>query len=142
MSLESYPHAQTAIPLAPGFGPVEVGNITVSGQEPQQHDPWERRMSHHTTPHQHGHTVAAWTTVTIVLVGFLTSGVAVVAAEPVVFWLGMGVAALGVFAGKLLSMAGMGAMPSYEVQSPVDTSLEGPDLAGHPSESVRGGVSG
>jgi hypothetical protein len=102
-------------------------------------------MSHHATRHDsgpdHGHTVAAWTTVTIVLVGFLTSGVAVVAAEPVVFWLGLGVAALGVFAGKLLSMAGMGAMPSYEVQAPADTALEGPDLTER-HEPVRGAVTG
>jgi Family of unknown function (DUF6704) len=99
-------------------------------------------MSHHTSRHDHGHTVAAWTTVSIVLVGFLTSGVAVVTAEPVVFWLGLGLAALGVLAGKLLSMAGLGALPSYEVQAPDDTALEGPDLAGHPSEPVRDRVSG
>lgn len=99
-------------------------------------------MSHHAPSDDHGHTVAAWMTVTVVLVGFSTSGIAVVAAEPVVFWLGLGVAALGVLAGRLLSMAGLGALPSYEEQAPKDTSLEGPDLTGHPSEPVRDRVSG
>lgn len=94
-------------------------------------------MRHHATPHDHGHSVAAWTTVAVVLVGFMTSGFAVVAAEPAAFWLGLGIAALGVFTGKLLSMAGMGSMPSYEVQAPADTVLEGPTLAERPSQPVR-----
>lgn len=94
-------------------------------------------MRHRATPHDHGHTVAAWTTVAVVLVGFMICGFAIVVAQPLAFWFGLGVAALGVVTGKLLSMAGLGAVPSYTVQAPADTDVEGPDLATRPSEPVR-----
>lgn len=94
-------------------------------------------MRHRATRHDHGHTVAAWVTVAVVLVGFLIGGFAIIAAEPWAFWFGIGVAALGVVTGKLLSMAGLGAVPSYSVQAPADTDLEGPTLATRPSEPVR-----
>ena len=44
---------------------------------------------------------------------------------------------MGIATGKLLSMAGMGSMPSYGVQEPADTALEGPDLADAPSGHPR-----
>lgn len=94
-------------------------------------------MRHHATPHEHGHTVAAWTTVAVVIVGFMISGFGIIVAQPLAFWFGIGIAALGVVTGKLLSMAGLGAVPSYSVQAPADTDLEGPDLASRPSEPVR-----
>ena len=94
-------------------------------------------MRHHATSHEHGHTVAAWTTVAVVLVGFMISGLAIVFAQPLAFWLGIVVAGLGVVVGKLLSMAGLGAVPSYSVQAPAETDLEGPELATRPSEAVH-----
>jgi hypothetical protein len=82
------------------------------------------------TDHTHGNSVAAWVAVSVIIVGFLIGAVAVIAAEPPVFLLGVAVVALGLAAGKLLSMAGFGSMPSYTVQEPVPTNLEGPDMSG------------
>ena len=89
-----------------------------------------------TTEQHHGNSPAAWTAVVIILIGFLISAGAVLAALPVVFWLGLGVAALGVLVGRLMAMAGFGNMPSYTVQEPTPTSLEGPTLTTEPTEGV------
>lgn len=56
----------------------------------------------------HGHSVAAWTAVTVILVGALTMSLAVVAASVLWFVIGGVVVVLGVVAGKLLAMAGYG----------------------------------
>jgi hypothetical protein len=91
-------------------------------------------MRHEATPHEHGNSVAAWTAVAIITVGFLIGAFAFFVAAPWVFVLGIAVALVGVLAGKLLSMAGLGSMPSYGVQEPADSSIEGPDLADRPSQ--------
>ncbi|HET9828785.1 MAG TPA: HGxxPAAW family protein [Nocardioidaceae bacterium] len=69
-------------------------------------------------PHHddHGHSVAAWTLVTIVLLGVLVGCVALIANQPWLFWVGLGVIVVGVIAGKVLQVMGFG-VKTYE-QSP------------------------
>ncbi len=66
-------------------------------------------MAEHEHHEDHGHSVAAWTAVTIILVGCVVAAWAVVAATPVLFWVGIGIAVVGAIAGKVLGMAGYGA---------------------------------
>ncbi|KPI07216.1 hypothetical protein OK074_3914 [Actinobacteria bacterium OK074] len=56
----------------------------------------------------HGHTPAAWVGVTIAFIGFCISGAFMVMAEPVGFWAGLVVAALGGVVGWIMSAMGMG----------------------------------
>lgn len=58
--------------------------------------------------HNHGHTTAAWTTTIVVLLGVFVAAGAVVASLPWLFWVGIGVAALGVVLGKVLAVLGYG----------------------------------
>ncbi|MFB8399030.1 HGxxPAAW family protein [Streptomyces yangpuensis] len=57
----------------------------------------------------HGHTPAAWTGVTIAFIGFCISGAFMVLANPLGFWAGMVVVALGGVVGLAMRAAGMGA---------------------------------
>ncbi|GAA1885412.1 HGxxPAAW family protein [Streptantibioticus ferralitis] len=57
----------------------------------------------------HGHTPAAWTGVIITFIGFCVAGVFTVAAEPVGFWAGMAVVALGGVVTLGMRAAGLGA---------------------------------
>ena len=59
-------------------------------------------------PTNHGHTLAAWVTVVVVLVGAVISSVAVVAALPWLFWTGLGVVLVGVVVGRVLKTLGFG----------------------------------
>lgn len=61
-------------------------------------------------PHadEHGHSVAAWTGVGIILLGSLVAALGVVLLTVWLFVAGLGICAIGVVAGKLLSMAGFG----------------------------------
>lgn len=56
----------------------------------------------------HGHTPAAWTGVTIAFIGFCISGAFMVMANPLGFWAGLVVVALGGVVGMAMSAAGMG----------------------------------
>jgi hypothetical protein len=56
----------------------------------------------------HGNTPAAWTAVGIMFVGFLISGLALPFELPWLFFVGLGVVALGAVVGKVMSMMGMG----------------------------------
>jgi hypothetical protein len=58
--------------------------------------------------HGHGHTPAAWAGVIIVFIGFCVAGGFVVMAQPVGFWVGLGVIALGGVVGWAMKRAGMG----------------------------------
>ena len=62
----------------------------------------------------HGNTPAAWTAVTVMFIGFLISGIAVVWEKPWLFFAGLGVVALGAVVGKVMSMMGMGNTVSYK----------------------------
>ncbi|NMR20711.1 HGxxPAAW family protein [Cellulomonas fimi] len=56
----------------------------------------------------HGHTLAAWVTVTLVLVGGVVSAVGVIIAVPSMVWAGLAVVLVGLVAGKALQVAGYG----------------------------------
>ncbi len=56
----------------------------------------------------HGNTPAAWTTVTIALIGFVVGGVGIVIGEMLYFWVGVGLNAAALAIGKLMQMAGLG----------------------------------
>jgi len=56
----------------------------------------------------HGRTFAAWTTVTIVLVGSTVAAIGILAALAWLFWVGLAVVVGGVLVGKVLQMAGYG----------------------------------
>ncbi|RSS79994.1 HGxxPAAW family protein [Streptomyces sp. WAC06614] len=57
----------------------------------------------------HGHTPAAWTGVIIAFIGFCISGAFMVLANPLGFWAGLVVVALGGVVGLAMKAAGMGA---------------------------------
>ncbi|OPF73587.1 hypothetical protein VT50_0228445 [Streptomyces antioxidans] len=63
--------------------------------------------------HNHGHTPAAWTGVTIAFIGFCVAGAFTVAAEPLGFWAGMGIIVLGGVVGAAMRAAGLG-MPKAQ----------------------------
>lgn len=56
----------------------------------------------------HGHTVAAWTAVSIAMVGFLVGCIGVVIATPMVFWIGVALLPIAGIAGKVLALMGYG----------------------------------
>ena len=60
----------------------------------------------------HGHTVAAWTGVTIIMIAFLVGAVGVVLAQPNTFWVGIGLIPTGLVIGKVLQLMGLGAKRS------------------------------
>ena len=62
----------------------------------------------------HGNTPAAWTAVTIMFVGFLLSGLALPLELPWLFFVGLGVVALGAVVGKVMQMMGMGNTVAYK----------------------------
>lgn len=57
----------------------------------------------------HGNTPAAWTGVTIMLLGFVVGGIGLVMGSMLVFWIGVAMLPIGLIAGKVMSMMGMGA---------------------------------
>ncbi|MEV0188631.1 HGxxPAAW family protein [Kitasatospora purpeofusca] len=65
-----------------------------------------------------GHTVAAWTGVTISFIGFAIAGVAMILPSVLLVWAGLAVVVLGGVVGKAMSMAGMGAQPSPHIYTP------------------------
>ncbi|MEU5027000.1 HGxxPAAW family protein [Streptomyces milbemycinicus] len=64
----------------------------------------------------HGHTPAAWTGVTIAFIGFCVAGAFVVLANPIGFWAGMVVVALGGVVGLAMRAAGLGMVPKRQPQ--------------------------
>lgn len=59
-------------------------------------------------PRNHGHTPAAWVTVILVLIGGVVMAIAVLVAEPWMFWTGLGVVVVGLVLGRVLKMLGFG----------------------------------
>ncbi|MFI0942371.1 HGxxPAAW family protein [Streptomyces sp. NPDC021020] len=72
--------------------------------------------------YDHGHTPAAWTGVIISFVGFCAAGVFIVAADPVPFWISMGVVLLGPLVGGIMKSMGMGR--KTQVTVPADATAE------------------
>ena len=62
----------------------------------------------------HGNTPAAWTAVTIMFVGFLLSGIALPMEAPWLFFVGLGIVALGAVVGKVMQMMGLGHTVTYK----------------------------
>jgi predicted Na+-dependent transporter len=65
--------------------------------------------------HDHGHTLAAWTGVTISFVGFCAAGGFMVASKPVPFWVSIGVILLGAVVGGVMKMMGFGAKMPHDL---------------------------
>ena len=76
----------------------------------------------------HGHSVAAWTSVGIILLGATVMSVAIVFANVPFAIVGGGIVVLGMVAGKVLAMAGYGAK-SHDRERPV-TIADAPDEQG------------
>ena len=74
----------------------------------QPSGPGERPALPPAPPVNHGNTRAAWVTVTVILVGGLVAGLAVMAAQPWLFWVGLGIAALGLVVGRVMRWLGFG----------------------------------
>jgi hypothetical protein len=56
----------------------------------------------------HGSTPAAWTLVVLIVVGFTVSTVALVIGQWPIFWVGVGIVALGAIVGGVMKAAGLG----------------------------------
>lgn len=59
----------------------------------------------------HGHSVAAWTGVGVILLGVAVASAAMLIPNVPLFIVGMVICAVGLVVGKVLSMAGYGAAP-------------------------------
>jgi len=59
-------------------------------------------------PTNHGHTVAAWTTMIGIMLGALVASIGVVIAAVWLFWVGMGVVAAALVVGVVLRNMGYG----------------------------------
>ena len=73
-------------------------------------------MAEHEIHEDHGHSIAAWVGVGVILVGSAVAAWGVAVASTAIFVVGMVLCVIGAVAGKVLSLAGYGA-----------TTLEGPD---------------
>lgn len=56
----------------------------------------------------HGNTPAAWTAVTIGLLGFAVGGIGLVIESMLVFWIGVALAPVALVAGAVLTKIGLG----------------------------------
>jgi hypothetical protein len=57
----------------------------------------------------HGNTPAAWTGVTIILIGFIVGGIGLVISSMLLFWIGVALVPVALIVGKVMQMMGMGA---------------------------------
>ena len=87
----------------------------------------------------HGNTPAAWTAVTIMFVGFLLSGIALPLEAPWLFFVGLGVVALGAVVGKAMQMMGMGNTVTYKDDR--DPEYDDRDSAGSTSSTSTSSTS-
>lgn len=60
----------------------------------------------------HGNTPAAWTAVTIMLVGSVVAGLGLVGDSGLTFGIGLAAIAVGAVVGKLMQMMGLGKQPA------------------------------
>jgi hypothetical protein len=74
----------------------------------------------------HGNTPAAWTAVTIMLIGFVIGAIAVIMLNWPLFWIGgVAVVVLGAIVGKVMQMMGMGQpLPTEQEESGVPTTVD------------------
>lgn len=59
-------------------------------------------------PANHGHTLAAWFTTLVVVVGSIIAGVAMCVSAMWLVWVGAAIVVVGLVGGKILSVAGYG----------------------------------
>ncbi|WP_225754311.1 HGxxPAAW family protein [Actinotalea sp. Marseille-Q4924] len=59
-------------------------------------------------PRNHGHTLAAWVTVIVIMSGAVTAALAVLFSMPWLFWVGMAIVVVGGVVGYVLKMLGFG----------------------------------
>ncbi|QLQ10455.1 MAG: hypothetical protein HZY75_08740 [Nocardioidaceae bacterium] len=60
----------------------------------------------------HGNTPAAWTAVSLVLLGFVLGGIGLVVNSMPLFWIGVALAPIGGIAGLIMSKMGLGTEPA------------------------------
>ena len=60
---------------------------------------------------QHGNTPAAWTGVTIVLLGFLVGGIGLALENMTMFWVGVALGPIGGIVAAIMSKMGLGEHP-------------------------------
>lgn len=81
-------------------------------------------MAEHEIHEDHGHSVAAWTGVGVILAGSALAAWGVAVASVPLFVIGLVVCVLGAVAGKVLSMAGYGAVTTEGPDAPESTKPE------------------
>lgn len=59
----------------------------------------------------HGNTPAAWTGVTLMLIGFVVGGIGLVVSSMLLFWVGVALQPVGLVAGMVMAKLGLGAEP-------------------------------
>ena len=59
----------------------------------------------------HGNTPAAWTGVTLMLIGFVVGGIGLVISSMLLFWVGVALQPIGLVVGMIMAKMGMGAAP-------------------------------
>jgi hypothetical protein len=57
----------------------------------------------------HGNTIAAWTAVGVVLLGFVVGGIGLMAVSWTTFWVGVALLPVGIVIGAILAKMGHGA---------------------------------
>lgn len=62
-------------------------------------------------PSNHGHTLAAWFTTIVVVVGSIVAGVAMCVPVVWLVWVGAAIVVVGLVGGKILAVAGYGQPP-------------------------------
>ncbi len=63
----------------------------------------------HPAHESHGNSIAAWVAVGIIMLGSLIGCLGVMMAKPWIFYASIGIIVLGVIAGKVLQLMGLGA---------------------------------
>lgn len=61
----------------------------------------------------HGNTPAAWTGVTIMLIGWVVGAIGLVASTMLLFWIGVALQPVGLIVGAIMAKMGMGAEPVH-----------------------------
>jgi hypothetical protein len=73
----------------------------------------------------HGSTPAAWTAVTIILIGFIVGAAGLLMASPLIFWIGIVMVLGGGVVGYVMSLLGFGARRRVHPEVPAS---KAPDL--------------
>lgn len=61
----------------------------------------------------HGNTPAAWTGVTLMLLGFVVGGIGLVISSMLLFWVGVALQPIGLVVGMVMAKMGMGSEPVH-----------------------------